>query len=241
MNDDDLGKMCDTAQSCDALARTVVGYVVSHTFSTDEWCANQQARVLLLDAKSQFDHLAEKMWKWKGIPDTFGILDCIKVAVASRVEPIFVAGTAYMTAHEAAVGHAEAALLAWNSFEGENDRKKCEDLQRRLQGIKCPDLYHQIEWECLNADIIEADRQLPPEGRSTDTESADAVPTQEAGGPPKKTGGRTPSKKIAKRNKKIVAAFKKGATINEVVTEYGVSANNASQILSRANATERES
>lgn len=61
------------------------------------------------------------------------------------------------------MGYAEAALLVWDSFEGENDRQKCEDLQRRLQGIECPDLYHQIEWERDNAlELLEPTPKAKP-------------------------------------------------------------------------------
>ncbi len=148
---DDLGKMCDTAQTCDARARTAIHRVLIKTFSTDEWCANQQARVLRRDIDLMFGRVEEALRVLNGIRDPFDLLERIKAAVDGRTQPFLVAGTMYTTAHEAAEGHAEAALLAWDSFEGENDREKCEDLQRRLQGIKCPDLYHQIEWEYSNA------------------------------------------------------------------------------------------
>lgn len=91
MTVDDLDKMCDTAQSCDALARSAIHHVTAHTFSTDEWGANQQARVLRRDADLQFGRLEEKLWMWEAIHDTFGMLERIKAAVNSRIQPFLVA------------------------------------------------------------------------------------------------------------------------------------------------------
>ncbi len=159
MTDEELTKMCDLAVNCNTRTLSAVEWVASlDGFSTDDWCANQQARVHLLNGEKVLGRLEDAVTRWKGLGPrfvTYG-LHCIKVAATEPEPPIFVDDESYLTAHEAAIACAEVVLSAWTMANLRTairppDRDICEDISRQLHLFQCPDLEEQIERECSNA------------------------------------------------------------------------------------------
>jgi|LSQX01.2.fsa_nt_gb hypothetical protein len=161
----------ETAITCNALARDFIRHF-GLTFSTDCWCAEQQAREALHMAETMADRMREVLGQWDRLPRLYDALFEIKLAYSDRLAPITVRGTSCTTAHEAAAEVLSVCLQTWLSVDGESARQRFDAAADALGELAVSDLYGLIEAEYFSA-VSAIDRQCSEDRKA---ESREVLP-----------------------------------------------------------------
>jgi DNA invertase Pin-like site-specific DNA recombinase len=79
---------------------------------------------------------------------------------------------------------------------------------------------------------VDTDEVVPPDAAGATAATASTAGA--SGSTKKRGGGRRPDPAVQKRNKKMIAAHKQGASINDLCSRFGTSADVVRKVLSEA-------